>query len=347
MGRLLSAAGLGALLLVAGQSRAEPTAESTAAGEAPLDEVVVTGEFPGPGMWKVTRPDDAGNHVLWIVGDPPPLPKRMKWKSKDVESVALSAQEILLDSAVSMEPDEKIGFFRGMTLLPAMLEARRNPDDAKLKDLVPPDLYARWLVQKKLYLGRESGVESWRPLFAADKLRKAAFDDLKLREGGAVWEVIGKLAQKHKIKVTSPRLQFTIKRSEVRAKIKEFSRESLPDVECFDTMLRLTEALSDRETQNARAHAWATGDHETLAKLPALPSPSRPCAMAVMNSQVAREVIPADIRQKVHALWLAAAEKSLAENQTTFAIVPFVKLTRADGYLAMLRAKGYVIEAPQ
>jgi hypothetical protein len=347
MGRLLSAAGLGALLLVAGQSRAEPTAESTAAGEAPLDEVVVTGEFPGPGMWKVTRPDDAGNHVLWIVGDPPPLPKRMKWKSKDVESVALSAQEILLDSAVSMEPDEKIGFFRGMTLLPAMLEARRNPDDAKLKDLVPPDLYARWLVQKKLYLGRESGVESWRPLFAADKLRKAAFDDLKLREGGAVWEVIGKLAQKHKIKVTSPRLQFTIKRSEVRAKIKEFSRESLPDVECFDTMLRLTEALSDRETQNARAHAWATGDHETLAKLPALPSPYLPCAMAVMNSQVAREVIPADIRQKVHALWLAAAEKSLAENQTTFAIVPFVKLTRADGYLAMLRAKGYVIEAPQ
>jgi hypothetical protein len=347
MGRLLSAAGLGALLLVAGQSRAESPAESSAAGEAPLDEVVVTGEFPGPGMWKVTRADDPNNHVLWIVGDPPPLPKRMKWKSKDVEAVALSAQEILLDSAVSMEPDEKIGFFRGMTLLPAILEARRNPDDAKLEDLVPPDLYARWLVQKKLYLGRESGVESWRPLFAADKLRKAAFADLKLREGGAVWEVIGKLAKKHKIKVNSPRLRFTIKRSEVRAKIKEFSRESLPDVECFDTMLRLTEALGDREMQNARAHAWATGDHETLTKLPALPSPYLPCAMAVMNSQVAREVIPADIRAKVHALWLEAAEKSLATNQTTFAIVPFVKLTRADGYLAMLRAKGYVIEAPQ
>ncbi len=79
----------------------------------PLDEVVVTGEFPGPGMWKVTRAGDAASHVLWIVGEPPPLPKRMKWKSKDIEAVALGAQEILRDSAVSMEPDEKIGFFRG------------------------------------------------------------------------------------------------------------------------------------------------------------------------------------------------------------------------------------------
>jgi hypothetical protein len=334
-----SAAGLGALLLLGSQG-------FTAEPEAPLDEIVVSGEYPGPGMWRVTRANDAANHVLWIVGEPPPLPKRMKWKSKDVEAVALGAQEILRDSAVSMEPDEKIGFFRGMTLLPAIFEARRNPDDAKLKDLLPADLYARWLVQKKLYLGWENGVESWRPLFAADKLRKAAFDDLKLRESGAVWEVIGKLAEKHKIKVTTPMLRFTIKRSEVRAKLKEFSRESLPDVECFGTMLALTEALGDRATQDARAHAWAVGDTQALMNIPALPSPYLPCAMAVMSSQVARNLIPADIRNQVHALWLESAEKSLAANQSTFAIVPFVKLTRADGYLAMLRAKGYLIEAP-
>jgi hypothetical protein len=334
-----SAAAFGALLLVGSQGgAAEP--------EAPLDEIVVSGEYPGPGMWKVTRANDGANHVLWIVGEPPPLPKRMKWKSKDVEATALAAQEILRDSAVSMEPDEKIGFFRGMTLLPAIFEARRNPDDGKLKDLVPADLYARWLVQKKLYLRHESGVESWRPLFAADKLRKAAFDDLKLREGGAVWDVIGKLAEKHKIKVNSPMLRFTIKRSEVRAKLKEFSRESLPDVECFGTMLALTEALGDRPTQDARAHAWAIGDTQALMKMPALPSPYLPCAMAVMSSQVARDLIPADIRNQVHALWLEAAEKGLAANQSTFAIVPFVKLTRPDGYLAMLSAKGYLIEAP-
>jgi len=311
-----------------------------------MDEVVVSGEFPGPGMWKVTRAEPDG-HVLWILGGPPPLPNRMKWKSKDVEAVALSAQEILRDSSVSMEPDEEIGFFRGLTLLPAMFEARRNPDEAKLEDLLPADLYARWLVQKKLYLGRESGVESWRPLFAADRLLKAAFKQLKLREGGTVWDVIARLAEKHEIKVTSPVLRYTIKRGDVRAKLKEFSRESLPDVECFGAVLALTEALGDRETQNARAHAWAVGDLPALDRLPALPAPYLPCAMAVMSSQVAREVIPPDIREQVHALWIEAAEKSLAANQTTFSIVPFVKLTRPDGYLDKLRRKGYHIEAPQ
>jgi TraB/PrgY/gumN family len=321
-------------------------APATAQDVEPLDEVVVSGEYPGPGLWKVSRAADTAGHVMWIVGEPPPLPKRMKWKSKDIEAVALSAQEILLDSGVRMDADEKIGFFRGITLLPAILEARRNPDDAKLKDLVPADMYARWLVQKKLYLGREIGVERWRPLFAAEKLRKAAFDDLKLREGGAVWEVIGRLAEKHKIKVTTPLLRYTFKRSEVRSKLREFSRESLPDVECFGTMLDLTEALADRETQAARAHAWAIGDHEALARFPVLPSPYLPCAMAVLSSQVAREVIPADIREQVHALWLEAAQKSLAQNSTTFAIVPFVKLTRRGGYLDMLRAKGYLTEAP-
>src|SRR4051812_11330832 len=90
-------------------------AEEPMTGEA-MEEVVVTGEFPGPGMWKITRPGDPAGHVLWIVGDPPPLPKRMQWKSRDVEAVALESQEILLDSTLRMEPDEKIGVFRELTL---------------------------------------------------------------------------------------------------------------------------------------------------------------------------------------------------------------------------------------
>src|SRR5436190_23860526 len=84
-----------------------PAAEAPAA-EAPLEEVVVTGEFPGPGMWKVWRTDGPAGHVLWLIGEPPPLPKRMQWKSKDVETVAARAQEILLDAAADVEPDEKI-----------------------------------------------------------------------------------------------------------------------------------------------------------------------------------------------------------------------------------------------
>ena len=324
-----------------------PVQGQTPAGDEPLEEVVVTGEFPGPGMWKVRRPDDPAGHTLWIIGDPPPLPKRMKWKSSKVEAVVRSAQQVLRDSSVDMEADEKIGVFRGLTLLPAILKARKNPDEATLKDLLPPDLYVRWERQKKLYLGNESGVESWRPIFAANKLRKAAFDELNLRENGMVWDVVGKIAEKGKIPVKTPQLKFVFKRSELRDKIKEFSRESLSDVECFATTLQLTEALADRDTENARAHAWATADINTLAQLPVLPAPYLPCIAAVMSSQVAREMIPADIREQLYALWVDTARQSLATNQTTFAIVPLVKLTHKDGYLARLKAKGYEIEAPE
>ena len=298
-------------------------------------------------MWKVTRADDAAGHVLWIVGDPQLLPKRLKWKSRDVETVAVSAQEILLDSTVDMEPDERIGVFKGLSLLPSALKARKNPEEATLSALLPPEVYARWLVQKKRYLGSDSGVEQWRPIFAADKLRREAVDDLKLRERGTVSEVVEKLAKKHKVKTTTPSIQFTFPTSELKAKIKEFSRESLADSECFVTTLDLTEALADSDTEAQRARAWATADLATLESLPALPNPYVPCAMALLNTTFARQVIPADIREQLHALWIGAAEKSLGANQTTLAVVPLGKLLRTDGYLDRLRARGYSIEAPK
>jgi hypothetical protein len=325
---------------------AAQTAAQSVVDSEPLEEVVVTGEYPGPGMWKVTRADHPG-HVLWIVGEPPPLPRRMKWKSRDVEAVAASAQEIVLDASVHMEPDEKIGMFRGLSLLPSALKARRNPDDAVLRDRLPPDLYARWLVQKERYIGTDSGVEKWRPIFAADKLRREALDDLGLRASGMVWEVIGKLAKKRAIKTTTPQLQFKFHTDDLKAKLKEFAREPLADTECFAVTLDLIEALSDTAIESRRARAWATADLATLDALPPLPNPYLPCAMAMLGSQVAREIIPADIREQLYDLWVGIAEKSLTANQTTLAIVPLAKLTRDGGYLTRLRASGYEIEAPK
>ena len=336
---------IGAGVLAA--SLAASAQPQTPADEEPMEEVVVTGEFPGPGMWKVWRTDGPVDHVLWIVGDPPPLPRRMTWKSRDVEAVALGAQEILLDASLDMEPDEKIGLFRGLSLLPSALKARKNPDGATLRERLPPELYARWLVQKKRFLGSDSGIEEWRPIFAADKLRREALDDLKLRESGFVWDVIGKLAKKHDIKTTTPTLKFKFHTRDLKAKLKEFSREPLADTECFSVTLDLTAALADGDTEARRARAWATADLATLQSLPPLPSPYLPCAMAVLGSQFAREIIPADIREQLYAAWIEAAEKSIAANQTTLAIVPLSKLTRADGYLERLRATGYSIEAPR
>ena len=151
--------------------------------------------------------------------------------------VAIGAQEILMDASVSMKPDEEIGLFKGLSLLPSVLKARKNPGEATLRSQVPADVYERWMVQKKKFLGSDGGVEKWRPLFAADKLRREAFDDLGLRESGMVWDVVGKLAKKHKIKTTRPSVPFTFPTEGLKDRIKEFSRQPLADQECFATTL--------------------------------------------------------------------------------------------------------------
>ena len=335
---------IAAVFALATDAQVSPETETIA--NEPIEEVVVTGEFPGPGMWKVTRADTPG-HTLYIVGAHPPLPKRMKWKSREVEAVVLRAQEILLDAGVNMKPDKDIGMFRGLTLLPAAMKARKNPDEATLREQLPPDLYARWLVQKKRFLGSEKGVEKWRPLFAANKLHKEAIDDLGLRESGMVWEVVGKLAKKHKIPVNSPSLKFTFPVADIKSKIKEFQREKLADTECLAVTLDLTEALSDTATQSRRAKAWATADLATLQSLPPLPNTNLPCSMAVLSSETAKGIVPADIREQLHALWIASAEKSIAANETTLSIISIDKLMREGGYLAKLREKGYEVEAPR
>ncbi len=311
------------------------------------EEVLVTGEFPGPGMWKVTRADDPEHHVLWILGAPPPLPKKMQWKSTEVEARVRASQEILLGSDIEVKPDERIGFFKGLSLVPAALGARKNPGDAKLADVLEPALYSRWLVQKRRYLGRNNGIERWRPIFAAFELRKEAFDDIGYRESPPVRETIEKIAKKHAIATTRPMLAFTFKAEGIRAKIREFAREELADDACFEMTLALTDALADRATMEARAHAWASGDLRALAELPALPNPNVACEAAIMSSQIAQELVPANISAQLSALWLEAAEKSLAANASTFALLPYTDLMSADGRLAQLRAKGYVVEEPE
>jgi TraB/PrgY/gumN family len=326
-----------------------------ARSQAPIDasiesvpeEILVTGEFPGPGMWKVMRADDPDQHVLWILGNPPPLPKKMKWKSKEVEAAVVGSQEILLGSSVNVKPDEKIGFFKGLSLLPAALGARKNPDRTKLKDLVEPDVYARWLVQKKKYLGKNNSVESWRPIFAGLELREEAFEDLKMRESGVVSDAVTKLAKDHKIKTTTATIDFSIKTKDIKSKIKQFAKEPLADEACFAMTLDLVEALSDTDAMYARATAWATGDLDGLIAIEPLPNPNIACTAAIMSSQIARDLIPSDIGAQLKAAWLAAAEKSLASNRSTFAFLPIPELTSADGQLAALRAKGYVVEEPQ
>lgn len=328
----------GLLLSLMLPAHAQDVAANSGDASAPaqvFEAVVVSGVQPGPGLWRVTK----GDNVMWILGTLSPLPKRIEWEAREVRQVIAESQQVLTGARVKLK--EKIGFFRGLTLLPAALSSRKNPGKEKLADQVPPDTYQRWLALKKRYIGRSSSIEKQRPLFAAQKLWEKAVKRNGLSFDGVVDKVIIKTARQHDVPMVSAEVEIDI--GDPRQAIRDFANDDLDDLKCFtQTLDRLeTDLVSMRE----RANAWATGDIEALRALP-FEDQNRACADAVLQAGVARKRGLDDLRQRVRRAWMEAAEKALAQNRVTFAILPMGELLKPDGFLAALRQRGYEVEEP-
>jgi hypothetical protein len=304
---------------------------------APIEEVLVTGQQPGPRLWKVTLPSARNDHVLWILGTYSPLPKKIQWRSTELEAVLAASQELI--GSVSMRA--KVGPLGGVTLLPSLIGLRKNPDDQRLQDVVPAELYARWVPLKQRYIGRDDDVEDWRPIFAAQELYEKALRAAGFESFGVIWPTVEKLARKARVKITEP--EVTVKIEQPRAAIKDFKQTPLDDVECFARTIARLE--SDLDVMKVRANAWATGDVARLRELAPVDNASA-CIAVVMNAQVMQERGYTDWPARRTAAWLAAVERAMATNLSTVAVLSIDQILKPDGYVARLRAAGYRVEDP-
>ncbi len=326
-------------LLFAAPSTPQTSESAVAAGSNDahvLQAIVVSGEQPGPELWKVYK----GDHVMWVLGTLTPVPKRMLWQSHKVEAVIAQSQEVLLGGSVTMKSGK--GIFATLLLVPSMLGARNNPQKESLAEVVPAAMYARWLVLKHKYLGQNRTVEKRRPIFAAYELYEKAIAKSGLSNAGLVTKVVKKTAKRHDIPVTVPLVKITLK--DPKGMIKEFKKSSLDDVECFAKTLQHLE--SDLETMKDRANAWATGDTALLQEL-SYTDQVRTCVTAVLDAAAFEGEDFAGLPERVKAEWLNAAEAALSKNKSTFAALPMRELVDSDGYLAALREKGYRVETPE
>jgi TraB/PrgY/gumN family len=328
----------------AAQSPAAAPAPAPAAVVEPatvLEKILVSGEQPGPGMWKVSK----GENVLWIIGEQSPLPKKMTWRSKQLESIIASAQEIVTAPGASIT-SKQIGFFTAITLLPAAMEARKNPNGATLRTVVPANQYRRWEMLRQKYVGQynndeESDIERWRPMFAAVELYSRAIDKSGMTTSSAVWPVIRDSAAKHKVKVTSA--SFEPKVDNLRGAVRELQKSELADLECFTKTMDRIE--TDLDMMGRRANAWAKGDINEIRALPTSDQRAA-CETAIMNASFIKTLGVQDISAQIETAWLAAIEKALAANKVTVSTLTIRQLSLPNNYLAKLKARGYTVVEP-
>jgi hypothetical protein len=326
-----------ALALLASHALAQtPPDPKSTAKTTELATIVVSGEQPGPGLWKVS----SGDHVLWILGTLSPLPKNMHWQAKEVEAAIASAQEVLDPPRVKVNAD--VGFFGKIALFGSLVGVRDNPDHKTLQQVVPADLYARWIALKTRYFGAGRGrnIESWRPIFAAIELWNEA-----IRKAGLTREDISDAvvaaAKRAGLEPVAPTYKLDV--DDPRSAVKDFKNGEMDDLDCFaKTLDRLD---SDLATMAERANAWATGD---IARLRTLPDSDQreACIAAITGMDLARKRGISDLPERIENTWIEAASAALSKNAVTFARLPITDLLAKDGYLAKLKAKGFTVEAP-
>lgn len=303
---------------------------SPAAGDQPVQEVDVTGERPGPNLWRVSK----GDHVAWLLGTLDPLPKKMKWHSREVESVISQAQEVL---ASRTSPSADVGPIGAIRLYLQYRRVIKLPAKSNLRDSLPPPLYARFSAVKLRFDPHDREIEKLQPLAAAYRLYDRALSASQLTSPlrDDIQAEVFRLARRHHVTIERPSLKLVDPRA-ILTEAAEIPRSA--QIACLDATVERLQ--TDLGSMQARARAWSVGDIDELRALP-YPKQREVCTTAVANAPQVRAYVA-----QAESEWEAALEASIAVHRTTLAMKPIYELLGPGGTLATLRAKGYSVEGP-
>jgi len=288
-----------------------------------LDELVVTGERTGPGMWHVHR----GSAHLWILGSLSPLPKGITWRSKQVEQILGTTNMVLVPKPL------EIGIVRILWLLITEHKLLMVGGGKRLKDVLPANLHQRFSLQRAKFTSDSTKWERYRPIIATAFLQQAAFHQVGLSARLDLGAAVRTLARKHGVRVEEVRIAGV-------GDLLDALKTMQPATEntCVEASLVTIESGLPRLID--RAQAWATGNVERIENLHE-PAEVDACLAALDSGSAAGDLIA-----RVHRTWLESLEQRLHRGGTTLAVVNIDMLLGHGGLLDELRAKGYDVDAP-
>jgi uncharacterized protein YbaP (TraB family) len=293
-----------------------------------LEEIQIIGERPGPRLWKVTRAD----HVLWILGTLNHLPRRMRWRSSEVERAIGQSQQVLASGPSVSASIGPIGMIR---LYFQWRGVQKNPQKTALKDWLPAPLYARFETQKARFDGQDERIEELRPTFAALKLYEQAMDAAGLTGRDETERAVLRLAAQRHVPVH----RATLAVEDPSAVLKQVSALS-PSVEVSCLEATVARLETDLPVMQQRAAAWAVGDVDRLRQLDFI-NQRDACMSALSTAPAIRTLF-----ERASTAWTNEAEAALLNDRVSFAMRPIYELLAPDGPLGRFRAEGYTIEGP-
>jgi uncharacterized protein YbaP (TraB family) len=290
---------------------------------AALDEIVVTGERAGPGMWHVRH----GDADIWLLGALAPLPRGITWRSRQVERVLAKSSEVLVQKPFEISIPRVLWVL--LTERSVVLETHGK----RLKDALPPNLYKRFAALRLEYSDDPGKWEHYRPIIAVALLQQAAFRQVGLSMRMDLGAAVRMLANNAHVPVAEVKMAAV-------GDMLEALKTMPPATEdlCVDASLVTMETALPRLT--ARAQAWADGNLERLQTLP-VPREVDACRDALEGGGGARDVIA-----RMRRSWLGTIEKTLQGSGTSIAVVNLDLLIEPGGLLDELRAAGYEVQAP-
>jgi uncharacterized protein YbaP (TraB family) len=305
---------------------ADPAPAPAPAAPAPpdqLQELVVTGERTGPGLWHVHK--DAAH--VWILGSISPLPKGITWRSTQVERLLASTHEVLVPKPL------EIGIVRILWLLITERSALMVRGGKRLKDVMPPDLYARFAKDRARFTSDPQKWERFRPIIASAFLEQQAFHSVGLSARLDLGAAVRALAKKRDVRVEEVKIAGV---GDLVDALK--SMPASTENTCVDASLVTVESGLPQLIDRARA--WATGDIENIQSHPE-PAQVDACLKALDSGAAS-----GDLLARIRRTWLQALLKSLDNAGTTIAVVNMDLLLEKGGLLDELRQRGFEVDPP-
>lgn len=299
-----------------------------------LDTVVVSGSHPGPGMWHVQN----GENELWVMGTFSPLPEELDWDASTAISVMSESDEVIWSPRFIV--DMEAGFFRKAYLGFQYHRAQRNPEGKTLQEILDPTLYRRWENARVRYDLRER-VNRMRPLVAANELLAAAFNYYQLSTRNVIWSKVSPELDGRGIRSTIP--TTTVMIGNPAAALRELKSEALEDSVCLQVTLDLIESDMGRIVRSA--NSWSTGDVSGI-DVDLLRRRDSACSDAFSNNDFTKKLGIPSVELSMREETMKALEAALSRNLSTVAFLPVSRLKGENGYLNMLRLKGYRVTEP-